>query len=103
MNLSLQIQYPTTQITIHPYTHKIDPPYISRTTGPDVELMQEILAQVGKRHKDFGVQASYFAHMGTALVHGLAKILGPSFLEPHRKAWEEVYHELSAEIMQSME
>ena len=72
-------------------------------TGPDIDLIQEILSQVGKRHKDFGVQASYFPHMGEALVYGLQQVVGPGeFTENHKKAWKEVYDELSAEILKSM-
>lgn len=72
-------------------------------TGPDVDLIQEILSQVGKRHKDFGVQPSYFPHMGLALVYSIEKIVGPDhFTATHKAAWMEVYEELSAEILKSM-
>ena len=72
-------------------------------TGPDVELIQEILSQVGKRHKDFGVQPSYFPHMGEALVYSIEQLNGPgSFTENHKAAWKDVYEELSAEIVKAM-
>ena len=81
------------------YTH-CSPSFHS---GPDVELIQEILAQVGKRHKDFGVQTSYFPHMGEALVYGLEQVMGSaSFLPVHKAAWLEVYEEMSSEIVKSM-
>lgn len=68
-----------------------------------MELVQEILSQVGKRHKDFGVQPSYFPSMGESLVYGLEQLLGPNnFLPVHKAAWMEVYEELSSEIVKSM-
>ena len=72
-------------------------------TGPDVDLIQEILSQVGKRHKDFGVQPSYFPAMGEALVYALGQVIGgANFNEVHKTAWKDVYEELSAEIVKSM-
>jgi hemoglobin-like flavoprotein len=69
-----------------------------------VELIQEILSQVGKRHKDFGVEPTYFPHMGEALVYSLEQVLGEvQFNEAQKAAWKEVYNELSTEIIQSME
>jgi hemoglobin-like flavoprotein len=68
-----------------------------------VELVQEILKQVGKRHKDFGVQKEYFPHMGEALIFALRKTLGDGgFTDTHAAAWKEVYAELSGEIVKSM-
>lgn len=69
-----------------------------------MDLIQEILAQVGKRHKDFGVEPAYFPHMGEALVYSLEQVLGEShFSAAHKAAWMEVYEEISSEIIQSME
>ena len=77
--------------------------FIWHAPGPDVELIQEILGQVGKRHSDFGVQADYFPHMGEALVYALEQVLGPDqFTVSHKAAWKEVYDELSSEILKSM-
>ena len=68
-----------------------------------MELIQEILAQVGKRHKDFGVKADYFPPMGDALVYSLEQVLGTKyFTASHKAAWKEVYDELSAEILKAM-
>lgn len=72
-------------------------------TGPDVDLIQEILSQVGKRHSDFGVQADYFPHMGEALVYALEQVIGENnFSDSQKAAWKEVYNELSAEIVNAM-
>lgn len=71
--------------------------------GPDTDLVEEILSQVGQRHKDLGVTPAFFPVMGTALIDALASTLGEnSFQKDHREAWEEVYTELSGEIVKSM-
>mmetsp|Transcript_7782 Transcript_7782/g.10207 ORF Transcript_7782/g.10207 Transcript_7782/m.10207 type:complete len:156 (+) Transcript_7782:156-623(+) len=71
--------------------------------GPDTELLEDILKQVGKRHKDFGVSPSYFPYMGQAITYALKETMSPgSFTEEHKDAWDEVYEELSSEILKSM-
>ena len=77
--------------------------YTNPITGPDVELIEEILAQVGKRHKDFGVESKFFPSMGTALVEALEDMMGPDhFNELHKTAWNDVYREMSSEIVKAM-
>jgi hypothetical protein len=77
--------------------------FVCIDTGPDIELVQDVLKQVGKRHKDFGVQKAYFPHMGEALIFALRKTLGgDAFTDTHAAAWKEVYAELSGEIVKSM-
>ena len=71
--------------------------------GPDTELVEEILSQVGQRHKNHGVKKEMFPHMGTALIDALETTLGTdAFQNEHREAWDEVYEELSAIIVRSM-
>mmetsp|Transcript_29378 Transcript_29378/g.68430 ORF Transcript_29378/g.68430 Transcript_29378/m.68430 type:complete len:84 (+) Transcript_29378:374-625(+) len=70
--------------------------------GPDTELLEEILKQVGKRHKDFGVAHSYFPYMGQSITFALKEKMGSSFTDDHKDAWDEVYEELSSEILKAM-
>ena len=88
------------------YTLMLNPPsrvFFCLHTGPDVDLIQEILSQVGKRHSDFGVQAEYFPYMGEALVYALEEVIGSDhFTAGHKSAWKEVYDELSSEIVKAM-
>jgi hemoglobin-like flavoprotein len=70
--------------------------------GPDADLVEEILSQVGQRHKNYGVTPDYFPFMGTALMQALKTSLGDAFTKDHVEAWEEVYKELSGEIVKSM-
>jgi hemoglobin-like flavoprotein len=71
--------------------------------GPDTDLVEEILSSVGQRHKNYGVTVAYFPFMGQALVNALKTTLGEAaFTKDHVEAWEEVYKELSSEIVKSM-
>lgn len=59
--------------------------------GPDIEFLEEICHQVGRRHKALGVAKAYFPKMGLALIHGLEVSLGEKFTEEDHDAWREVY------------
>ena len=70
--------------------------------GPDVEFIQDILQQVGRRHKAMGVSPSFFPYMGQALVHSLETFLGTKLTQAQREAWEEVYDSISNEIVKNI-
>ena len=36
--------------------------------GPDIELLTEILTELGNKHERFGVKPSYYPPMGQALI-----------------------------------
>ncbi len=71
--------------------------------GPDTELLEEILSQQGKRHERHGVKKEYFSLLGDAVRGAISEILGDKFTDEHDAAWRELFVELSAEIMKSME
>eukprot|EP00977_Amphora_coffeiformis_P012654 scaffold3189_cov166-Amphora_coffeaeformis.AAC.10 len=54
--------------------------------GPDAEFMEDILYQVGMRHKKMGVKAAFFPYMGDSIISCLEKTLGGAFTETHRDA-----------------
>ena len=71
--------------------------------GPDTEFIEEILAQVGRRHKVMGINPAFFPYMGQALVAQLETVLGADVLtKEHRQAWEEVFDEISGEIVKAI-
>ena len=64
--------------------------------GPDIELLTEILLELGAKHKRYGVNSHMFAVMGQALLQMLEQILSPQdFTAATKAAWEEVYEEIS--------
>ena len=67
--------------------------------GPDIELLTEILLDLGAKHQRYGVKPEMFAVMGDSLVHMLERVLGSSFDESTRSAWIETYAELSQDMI----
>lgn len=70
--------------------------------GPDVELLAEILADLGKKHARYGVKEEYFFFMGEALHETLKETLGSNFTDEDKEAWHLVYDALSEEMCKSM-
>jgi hemoglobin-like flavoprotein len=63
---------------------------------PDMALQSRAL---GARHRGYGVQASHYSVVRTALIDTLATSIGDSFTPAHVEAWERAY-DLMAEVMQ---
>lgn len=75
---------------------------ILQMLGPDVEFIEEILAQVGERHRSMKVNPSFFPFMGKALLCTLEEFMNRQLNEQERAAWEEIYEEISNEIIKAI-
>jgi hemoglobin-like flavoprotein len=67
--------------------------------GPDIELLTEIMDELGGRHSRYGVKPYMYPAMGEALMFTLDKFLGDKFKESSRDSWTEVYNALSADMI----
>ena len=67
--------------------------------GPDIELLTEIMTELGTKHIRYGVTKTMFPHMGTALLAMLEDALGDEFNEALRKHWVEVFDALSGDMI----
>jgi hemoglobin-like flavoprotein len=67
--------------------------------GPDIELLTEILLDLGKQHRQFGVKASHYLSMGQALLSVVEELLGDKFKRCVKDAWLEVYQALSYDMI----
>lgn len=67
--------------------------------GPDIELLTEIMMELGAKHRRYGVKPEMFPVMGESLLIMLEKVLGDSFTDAKREAWKETYGELSADMI----
>ena len=64
--------------------------------GPDIELLTEILMDLGVKHVSYGVKPEYFPSMGRALIHAVESLLPEAdFNRDVKDAWIEVYGALS--------
>ena len=69
--------------------------------GPDIELLTEILLDLGAKHVSYGVKPEYFPSMGRALVHAVKSALGDGFTDDVKDAWIEVYGALSYDMIRA--
>ncbi|KAG7351702.1 globin-like protein [Nitzschia inconspicua] len=70
--------------------------------GPDIELLTEILLELGQKHVSYGVRPEYFPSMGRALIHAIQSILDESRFTPDVKdSWVEVYGALSYDMIRA--
>lgn len=70
--------------------------------GPDIDTLNEVLEDLGKRHIRYQVKPHYFPYMGKAIRYALAEALGDQYTKDVEAAWVEVYDELSGAIMKSI-
>jgi nitric oxide dioxygenase len=67
--------------------------------GPDIELLTEILLDLGAKHVTYGVKPEYFPSMGRALLHAVKERLGDEWTDEVKDAWVEVYGALSYDMI----
>jgi len=66
--------------------------------GPDIELLTEILMDLGKKHMGYGVKPEYYPSMGRALIFSVKECLGDNFTDDMKDAWLEVFSALSYDM-----
>jgi nitric oxide dioxygenase len=72
-------------------------------TGPDIELLTEIMYGLGEKHVRYGVKSYMFPIMGACLIETLQEILGDKFQDSTLAAWNEVYGALSGDMTESQQ
>ncbi len=70
--------------------------------GPDIELLTEIMTELGAKHVVYGVKPDMFPIMGEALFWTLKEMLGDKFKDENEKAWKETYDALSSDMIRAM-
>jgi len=69
--------------------------------GPDIELLTEILLDLGQKHVAYGVKPEYFPSMGRALIYAVKQNLNLTFTDEMKDAWVEVYGALSYDMIRA--
>jgi hemoglobin-like flavoprotein len=69
--------------------------------GPDIELLTEILMELGAKHVRYGVRPEYFPSMGRSLVYTVETLLDDEFTRDIKDAWVEVYGALSYDMIRA--
>ncbi|CAB9528889.1 Neuroglobin [Seminavis robusta] len=69
--------------------------------GPDMELVEEQLTDIGIMHSRVGVVPRHYPLMGACLIDTLADKLGPeTFTRRHRDAWGATFQFMSTTMLQ---
>lgn len=64
--------------------------------GPNFELLQEILHDLGDKHRRFGVSPQFFKPMGQAIIETLQELLGDKLFTPKiKESWIECFQLLA--------
>lgn len=69
--------------------------------GPDIELLTDILLDLGAKHVEYGVKPEYYPSMGRALIHTIDVSLGDKFTDSVKDAWVEVYGAMSYDMIRA--
>ena len=69
--------------------------------GPDMDVVESQLYDLGTFHKRYGVTPKHYELMGQALVQTLKKVLGRrSFTDRTDKAWKDTFDFMSMTMIQ---
>jgi len=71
--------------------------------GPDTDLLQEVLMEIGDKHCKLGLSPDHFMLLCRALLEVLAKAMGDDWTAELKTAWFQVIRFLSFEISKAMQ
>lgn len=70
--------------------------------GPDIELLTEIMTELGTKHVLYGVKPTMFPIMGECLVAALEDLLPKAKFTPLvKESWRDVYSALADDMMKA--
>ena len=69
--------------------------------GPDIEMLTEIMTDLGKKHVAYMVTPEMYPIFGESRLHAIATLLGDQFTDVTQQAWQEVYNDLTADMIRS--
>lgn len=70
--------------------------------GPDAELLESFLSELGQRHHQMGVKPKHFDLLGEVLQSELRAILDKNWSSQIEQAWSEVFNAITNCIVKGM-
>jgi len=68
--------------------------------GPDIDMLTEILEEMGEKHIRYGVSPDMYPLMGVAISDAVSTILGENkFDAKHRDAFKKLYDEMADDMI----
>jgi hemoglobin-like flavoprotein len=71
--------------------------------GPDIELLTEIMLELGEKHVRYGVKPEMFPIMGDVLIATLEEALADGLNPTCKAAWTETYKALSSDMIRAQQ
>eukprot|EP00522_Entomoneis_paludosa_P005631 CAMPEP_0172453902 /NCGR_PEP_ID=MMETSP1065-20121228/11047_1 /TAXON_ID=265537 /ORGANISM="Amphiprora paludosa, Strain CCMP125" /LENGTH=400 /DNA_ID=CAMNT_0013206143 /DNA_START=158 /DNA_END=1360 /DNA_ORIENTATION=- len=72
--------------------------------GPDVDLLTELLVDLGRKHARAGVQKDMFPVLGDAIQDALMRVLPAEHFQLHiQRAWKDTFDQMTKEMIRGME
>ena len=68
--------------------------------GPNLDMLTDILSELGGKHVKYGVKPEYFPAMGIALVEALREV-DKEFTKEIEISWREVYNAISLDMIRA--
>ncbi|CAB9517764.1 Involved in oxygen transport in the brain. Hexacoordinate globin [Seminavis robusta] len=68
--------------------------------GPDLEIVEEQMHDIGVSHRNYGVLPIHLQLMGESLAHTLQGLLGSSFTPATKQAWKDIFGFWSTSMIQ---
>jgi len=65
--------------------------------GPEIDMLTDIMVDLGKKHIQYGVKKEYFPHMGIALIDALRDV-DTHFDRETELCWKKVYTALATDM-----
>lgn len=69
--------------------------------GPDVEILTDIMLDLGEKHLRYGVKDFMFSLLRDALLHTMAGMLGDKFTDTQKDSWMEVLESLTDDMVKA--
>jgi len=69
--------------------------------GPDIELLTEIMLELGTKHVRYGVKPEMFPIMGDCLIQTMEETLKDGLSDEVKEAWKETYAALSSDMIRA--
>lgn len=70
--------------------------------GPDLDLLQEDLVALGRRHNSYGVEGRHLFSLEHAVIYAMEEMLEDTFTRADRRAWELVFQMMIKAMVQGM-
>jgi hemoglobin-like flavoprotein len=67
-----------------------------------LEELEPVLAELGARHRDYGVRIEHFAAVEECLLYTVATIMGPDFNLDVKLAWTRIYNFIAETMIRAM-